>query len=49
MRCIHDFKTVIPNLGYAYPLGYEPGYIGLREKKLNIISKHMKVFQLLIN
>ena len=26
-------KAVIANLGYAYPLGYEPGHLGIREKK----------------
>jgi hypothetical protein len=26
---------VIPNLGYVYPQGYEPGHLGVREKKLN--------------
>jgi len=26
---------VIPNLGYAHPQEYEPGYLGVGEKKLN--------------
>ena len=25
---------MIPNLGYAYPQGYEPGHLRVREKKL---------------
>ena len=25
-------KLVFPNLGYAYPQGYEPGQLGVREK-----------------
>jgi hypothetical protein len=28
-------RTVIPNLGYMYPQGYELGHVGLRKKKLN--------------
>lgn len=28
-------RAVIPNLVYAYPQGYEPGHLGVREKKLN--------------
>jgi len=27
-----DLISVIPNLGYAYPQGYEPGHLGVREK-----------------
>jgi len=26
-------RAVIPNLGYAYHQGYEPGHLGVREKK----------------
>jgi hypothetical protein len=26
--------TVIPNMGYAYPQGYEPGHLGVREIKI---------------
>jgi len=29
---------VIPNLGYAYPQSYEPGYLGVREKKNLIMA-----------
>jgi len=28
-----DSRTVIPNLGYTYPQGYEPGHLGVCEKK----------------
>ena len=28
-----SIKTVIPNVGYAYPQGWEPGHLGAREKK----------------
>jgi len=26
-------RAVIPNLGYVYPQGYEPGYLRASEKK----------------
>jgi hypothetical protein len=26
-------KAVIPNVGYAYPQGYEPGHLGVHGKK----------------
>jgi hypothetical protein len=32
-------RPVIPNLGYAYPRGYEPGYLGVREKYLIMAGK----------
>ena len=28
-----DSRTVIPNLGYTYPQWYEPGHLGVCEKK----------------
>jgi hypothetical protein len=28
-----SIKTVIPNVGFVYPQGYEPGHLGVREKK----------------
>jgi hypothetical protein len=32
-------RTVISNLRYAYPQGYEPGHLGVGEKKLNNVGK----------
>jgi hypothetical protein len=31
--------SVIPNLGYAYPQGYEPGHLGVREKNRIMAEK----------
>ena len=30
---------MIPNLGYAYPQGYEPGHLGVRENNINNAEK----------
>jgi hypothetical protein len=33
-RSVPCATAVILNLGYAYPHGYEPGHLGVREKKI---------------
>jgi hypothetical protein len=35
LTLLHTLKTVISNLGYAYPQVYEPGHFEVREKNLN--------------
>ena len=32
---LSEKKKLIPNLGYAHPQGYEPGHLGVREKKMD--------------
>jgi len=34
-RAYHQFKAVIPNLGFVYPQGYKSGHLGVSKKKLN--------------
>jgi hypothetical protein len=36
---VFPFSSVTPNLGYAYPQGYEPGQLGVREKNLIMAEK----------
>jgi len=38
-RDLQYFRAMIPNLGYAYPQGYEPGDLGVREKKRILAGK----------
>jgi len=41
-HCVENWlwnRPVIPNLDYAYSQGYEPGYLGVREKKLIMAEK----------
>jgi len=32
LLCRYSSGVAIPNLGYAYPQGYEPEHLGVREK-----------------
>jgi hypothetical protein len=34
-----SYKPVIPNLGYAYPPGYELGHLGIRDTNLKMAGK----------
>jgi len=39
LMCRCSSGALSPNLGYAYPKGYEQEHLGVREKKLNIGGK----------